>query len=93
MIPLDVIKIDKCFIDDIGKSEEKEALIGLIIGLAATFGASVVAEGVETAAQAEFLKAKGDVVIQGYYYSKPLEIDPLETRIREINDEQLTMNN
>jgi EAL domain-containing protein (putative c-di-GMP-specific phosphodiesterase class I) len=91
MIPLDVIKIDKCFIDDIGKSEEKEALIGLIIGLAATFGASVVAEGVETAAQAEFLKSKGDVIIQGYFYSKPLEIDPLEERIRAINEQRASL--
>jgi EAL domain-containing protein (putative c-di-GMP-specific phosphodiesterase class I) len=92
MIPLDVIKIDKCFIDDIGKSEEKEALISLIIGLAATYGASVVAEGVETAKQAEFLKTKGDVIIQGYYYSKPLELDALEERIRAINSEQVAVN-
>lgn len=84
MIPLDVLKIDKCFIDEIGISAEKEELIDLIVRLARTFGASVVAEGVETHKQLEFLRAKGDIIIQGYYYSMPLELGDVKKKIEEL---------
>ncbi len=86
MIPLDVIKIDKCFIDDIGISEEKESLISLIAGLAKTYNAKVVAEGVETAEQVAFLNEMEDVIIQGFYYSMPLEFDALVDKIVEMHD-------
>lgn len=86
MIPLNAIKIDKCFTDEIGISREKESLIDLIIRLAGTFNANIVAEGVETKNQVEFFKEKGgDVILQGYYYSKPLEISDFEARFKELN--------
>ncbi len=85
MIPLDVIKIDKCFIDEIGISEEKEALIVLIAGLARTYNAKVIAEGVETAEQVAFLNSMDDVIIQGFYYSMPLELDAFMEKIDEIH--------
>lgn len=86
MIPLDVIKIDKCFTDEIGISSEKESLIDLIIRLAGTFGANVVAEGVETMEQVEFFKEKGNVILQGYYYSKPLELNDFEVKFKELDE-------
>lgn len=86
MMPLNTIKIDKCFTDDIGISSEKESLIDLIIRLAGTFNANVVAEGVETEKQVEFFKEKDDdVILQGYYYSKPLEISDFEAKYKELN--------
>lgn len=85
MIPLDVIKIDKCFTDEIGINSEKEGLIDLIIRLAGTFGANIVAEGVETIEQVDFFKEKGNVILQGYYYSKPLEINNFEVKFKELS--------
>lgn len=84
MIHLDVIKIDKCFIDEIGISHEKEELIDLIVRLAKTFGANVIAEGVETHKQIEFVRAKGDIIVQGFYYSKPLELTDIRQKVDDI---------
>lgn len=85
MIPLDAIKIDKCFTDEIGVNKEKESLIELIIFLAKMSGAYIVVEGVETVAQVEFFKDIDGVIIQGYYYSKPLELNDFEGKYKEIN--------
>ncbi len=85
MIPLDVLKIDKCFTDEIGISSEKEGLIDLIIRLARMFNADIVAEGVETKEQVEFFKKKGDIILQGYYYSKPVEANDLQAKFQEID--------
>lgn len=85
MIPLDVIKIDKCFIDEIGINSEKEELIDLIARLAKMNSADVVAEGVETKQQVEFFKEKGDIILQGYYYSKPVELNDLQAKFEELN--------
>lgn len=85
-IPLDVIKIDKCFIDEIGVDCEKEELIDLITKLAKMIDAEVVAEGVETAQQVEFFKKKDSrILLQGYYYSKPLAFDEFQGKIEELN--------
>ncbi|MCQ2526569.1 MAG: GGDEF domain-containing phosphodiesterase [Lachnospiraceae bacterium] len=68
----DVIKLDKGFIDQIGKSEKAEAIIKHTIGLSHDIGAKVVAEGVETEEQLAFLKEADCDMIQGYYFYKPM---------------------
>ena len=69
-MPIDVLKIDKSFIDKIGNS--KIDLIKHIINMANELGIITVAEGVETKEQVKYLKNVGCTIVQGYYYSKPL---------------------
>lgn len=78
-LPVTRLKIDKSFVDDLPGSAESTAVAKAIIALAKTFSLSITAEGVETAEQLTFLAQEGCDEIQGYYYSKPLEIDRLKT--------------
>lgn len=68
----DIIKLDMGFISQIGKGRKVEAIIKHIIGLSHDVGAKVVAEGVETKEQLEFLQSVGCDMIQGYYFYKPM---------------------
>lgn len=68
----DVIKLDMGFIRKIGKNQKTEAIIHHIIALAHNMGAKVVAEGVETKEQLEFLQSVECDMIQGYYFYKPM---------------------
>lgn len=68
----DTIKIDKSFISHLPASQEDAAIVSAIIILASELGMNVIAEGVETQEQSDFLKSKGCTNLQGYLYSKPL---------------------
>ena len=70
--PIDTLKIDLSFIADLEHDAGDAAITEAIIGLARGLGLSVVAEGVETAAQLEFLGARGCQYFQGYWASPPL---------------------
>lgn len=70
--PIDKIKIDKQFIDGIDKDEDDRILIKSIIKMSHELGLNVIAEGVETLSQIDFLKSIDCDEIQGYYFSKPL---------------------
>ncbi|HEX2668786.1 MAG TPA: GGDEF domain-containing phosphodiesterase, partial [Gammaproteobacteria bacterium] len=74
---LDKIKIDQSFVRDIGVDADDAAIVTAIIGMARNLKVSAVAEGVETRAQWEFLKAHGCDGMQGYLFSKPLPADEL----------------
>ena len=69
--PFDVLKIDQSFVRDIGKDQDDTALCEAIIAMAHSLGLSLIAEGVETQAQFEFLRARGTETLQGYYMGKP----------------------
>ena len=69
---VDVLKIDRSFISDLVNNTDDQAIIETIIGMARNLGLSVVAEGVETRAQADYLLQKGCNIAQGYLFSKPL---------------------
>lgn len=76
---IDVLKIDKSFIDHIGHDEESAMFVESILILAKQLNIKTVAEGVETQDQLQILKDRECDIIQGYYYSKPLsEEDALE---------------
>jgi diguanylate cyclase (GGDEF)-like protein/PAS domain S-box-containing protein len=71
-LPADILKVDKSFVDGLGKDVEDIALVQLIVDTAHTLGMYVVAEGVESAEQAKQLKEMGCDIAQGYYFSEPL---------------------
>lgn len=75
--PLDILKIDRSFIQHICSLDDKQAVVDAIIQMSHRLKMKVVAEGVESAQQVELLKEMGCNYIQGYYYSKPLPINEL----------------
>ena len=76
-IPYDILKIDKSIIDTINE-ERGELLIKELLSLSKQMNMKVIAEGVESKDQADFLKENGCDAIQGYYYSKPLPQNEFE---------------
>lgn len=74
-LPVSVLKIDKAFIDGIDKSPENRTIVQAIIGLGRSLQLKLVAEGVETYDQYQELETYGCDLIQGYYFSRPLEVD------------------
>ncbi len=71
-LPLDVLKIDKVFIDNALRNMEDTTIVATIISMSRALGFSVVAEGVETLEQVEFLRGIGCQFVQGYFFSKPV---------------------
>lgn len=71
-LPVTCLKIDQSFVRDLVNNPEDARLSRVIIGMAHDFDLEVVAEGIETAAHAEFLRASGCDFGQGYYYSRPV---------------------
>ena len=74
--PIDTLKIDRSFITDLG-SADGDGIVKAILGLCHALELRIVAEGVETAEQAQFLCANGCTAIQGFYLEKPLPLDGL----------------
>ena len=77
--PLDKLKIDMSFVQNIHKSPQNLAVTKAIIGLGHTLGLSVTAEGVESAADAEVLRHAGCDELQGYYFARPMPQAQLAT--------------
>jgi diguanylate cyclase (GGDEF)-like protein len=76
-LPIDRLKIDQSFIRNIPASPDSCAIVRTIIVMAKTLGLAVIAEGVETQAQVDFLRDEGCGEIQGYFLSRPLPADAL----------------
>jgi diguanylate cyclase (GGDEF)-like protein/PAS domain S-box-containing protein len=79
--PLDRLKLDRAFVKDLPENASDKAIAHAVIALGRNLGLQVLAEGVETAAQAEFLAAAGCDVIQGYYYGRPVTPAQIEAEI------------
>jgi diguanylate cyclase (GGDEF)-like protein/PAS domain S-box-containing protein len=84
-LPITTLKIDKAFIDDLGRPGDSEdaAITTTVIAMARSLGLSVVAEGVETVEQLDFLRQHRCDVVQGYWLSKPLPAAQCLAFIRE----------
>ena len=75
--PIDTIKIDKSFVDDVTTDPDDQAITQAIISMAHSLKLDVVAEGVETREQLDLLRSQNCDVIQGYLFSKPVPVDEL----------------
>lgn len=85
MFALDTLKLDRSFVVEIGQDVDGQVICDATIGLARNLGLTLVAEGVETEAQLEYLKARGCELVQGYYFSRPLPAEQVVDFIRSRN--------
>ena len=80
-LPLDQLKIDQSFVRNIGIKATDGVIVQTIIGMARNLGLEVIAEGVETVAQQEFLALHGCTLFQGYLFSKPIPLAAFEAML------------
>jgi diguanylate cyclase (GGDEF)-like protein len=84
--PIDVLKIDRSFVLEIGVSQDGESIIDAIISLARSLRLETVAEGVETNEQLDFLLERGCHIVQGYLFGVPMEQALIEPLLGELNN-------
>ena len=77
-LPVDIVKIDKVFIDGVASDKEARGLIKAILSMADTLDLQTVAEGVESRDQASRLEQLGSALVQGFYYARPLTPEAAE---------------
>ncbi len=83
-LPINKLKIDRSFVKDIPDDEEDAAIVKAIIALAQSLKLDMIAEGVETADQKEFLLASGCKNLQGYYYARPMPADEMKAYLQKV---------
>jgi diguanylate cyclase (GGDEF)-like protein len=81
-LPISKLKIDRAFVKDLPHNPDDAAIVQAIVSMARSLHLAVVAEGVETEAQRDFLAAQGIRLFQGYLYSRPLAADALGALLR-----------
>ena len=84
-LPLDQIKIDQSFVRDIASDPNDAAIVQTIIAMTDALGLNVIAEGVETEAQCDFLDRHGCHAFQGYLFSKPVRLEQFEILLHSTN--------
>jgi diguanylate cyclase (GGDEF)-like protein/PAS domain S-box-containing protein len=89
-LPVDIVKIDKVFVDGVATDRESVGLIRAILGMARALNLETIAEGVETGNQAHRLKELGSALVQGFYFAKPMPADATERFIATERTETTT---
>ena len=84
--PFDKIKIDKSFVQGIGQFERSTVIVRAVLGIGRGLGIPVVAEGVETEAQLDFLREEQCAVIQGYLFGRPAPLADHATLLKIAAD-------
>jgi EAL domain-containing protein (putative c-di-GMP-specific phosphodiesterase class I) len=87
-LPLDQLKIDQSFVRDINQDPNDAAIVQTIITMGNTLGMNVIAEGVETQEQLNFLRLHGCATYQGYLFSRPVPLADFE----KLVERQATLN-
>ena len=82
--PIDTLKIDRSFVKDLHVDQDDAAICAAILAMAQQLGLNVVAEGVESEEQLEFLRRHGCNQIQGFLCSKPISADQFMTMLKQI---------
>ena len=77
-VPFDLLKLDMRFIDDNSSSSKGGSILSSVVSMSRRLNLPVLAEGVETKTQADYLKSIGCVFMQGYYFSKPIPVGEFE---------------
>jgi EAL domain-containing protein (putative c-di-GMP-specific phosphodiesterase class I) len=90
--PIDKLKIDRVFINEIASRPEDASIVRAIVSLAHSLRLKVVAEGVETPAQLDFLKNVGCDEYQGFHFSRPVPAIEFERIVREKSTQTGSMN-
>ncbi|CAH0289194.1 putative bifunctional diguanylate cyclase/phosphodiesterase [Pseudomonas brassicacearum] len=90
-LPLDKIKIDKSFVQDLLDDEDDATIVRAIIQLGKSLGMQVIAEGVETVEQEAYIIAEGCHEGQGYYYSKPLPARELGLYLKQAERSKISI--
>jgi len=88
-LPIDILKIDRCFVAQIGENEAAVRLIQGMISLAHSIGKRVIVEGVETAAQLEILRDLRCDEVQGFLLGRPARLTRYQEQPQELTAEQL----
>ncbi|HEV2373826.1 MAG TPA: bifunctional diguanylate cyclase/phosphodiesterase [Streptosporangiaceae bacterium] len=82
-LPIDVLKIDKSFVEGIALSEQRRAIVDVIIHIARALGLTVMAEGIESEVQRDLLVSLGCAYGQGYLLERPVAADDAEALVRD----------
>lgn len=82
-LPIDTLKIDKSFIDEVTDVSGTRPIVEAVLSLSKSLALTTIAEGVETRDQFDVLNLLGCDMIQGYYFFKPLPIDAVENLLRK----------
>lgn len=90
--PVDCLKIDKSFVDDLAsKAESRKTMIKAILSIAKAYRLSTVAEGIETFSQYQFVTERGCDMVQGYLFSKPLDWEKVSLLVSESKENRMTL--
>jgi diguanylate cyclase (GGDEF)-like protein len=74
-LPVDILKIDRCFVKDINEQGDNSEIARAIVSMGAALGMNIIAEGCETAGQVDFLQGLGCQYAQGYFFGRPMPAD------------------
>lgn len=83
-LPVDLVKLDRSFIDDIGNQDTQNELTGSILDMLKSLGKYLIVEGIENEQQAGYLRKYDVDALQGYYFYKPMPVEVLENRVVQV---------